>query len=178
MRLYARIISATIVLLLIAACASALSKTPKWFLNPTQKKGYIYAVGTEKGDEMQNALDEATDVAARRLSQTIESDMEANSRRVQEEIKDRAVTDTYDNVQSSVMAASMNNWKVVKQDVVTESGGMYRAYVMIQWNKGAAYDILMEKFEAEEELNQRFRKTELWKDMKKEVDAYRKRRGN
>ena len=71
----------------------------------------------------------------------------------------------------------MNNWKVVKQDVVPE-GSLYRAYVMIEWNKGAAYDILMEKFEAEEELNQRFRKTELWKDMKKEVEAFRKRRGN
>tara|TARA_Y100001970_G_scaffold242964_1_gene307838 strand:- start:7993 stop:8526 length:534 start_codon:yes stop_codon:yes gene_type:complete len=177
MRQNNRLLPLALALLIFTACASTLSKTPKWFLSPTQKKGYIYAVGTEKGNEMQNALDEATDVAARRLSQTIESDMEANSKRVQEEIKDIAVTDTYDNIQSSVMAASMNNWKVVKQDVVPESG-LFRAYVMIQWNKGAAYDILMEKFEAEEELNQRFRKTELWKDMKKEVDAYRKRRGN
>ena len=172
-----KITSLMIALLILGACASTLNKMPKWFLNPPQKKGYIYANGTEKGNEMQNALDEATDVAARRLSQTIESDMEANSKRVQEEIKDIAVTDVYENIQSSVMAASMNNWKVVKQDVVPE-GSLFRAYVMIEWNKGAAYDILMEKFEAEEELNQRFRKTELWKDMKKEVDAYRKRRGN
>jgi hypothetical protein len=177
MKIYYKITSVVLGLLFIGACASALNKMPKWFLSPPQKKGYVYANGTEKGNEMQNALDEATDVAARRLSQTIESDMEANSKRIQEEIKDIAVTDVYENIQSSVMAASMNNWKVVKQDVVPE-GSLYRAYVMIEWNKGAAYDILMEKFEAEEELNQRFRKTELWKDMKKEVDAYRKRRGN
>tara|TARA_Y100001970_G_C13795054_1_gene632143 strand:+ start:89 stop:622 length:534 start_codon:yes stop_codon:yes gene_type:complete len=175
MKNYIILFSSVLVLLGLSACASALSKTPKWFLNPPQKKGYIYANGTEKGNEMQNALDEATDIAARRLSQTIESDMDANSKRVQEEIKDIAVTDVYDNVQSAVMSASMNNWKVLKQDIV-EEGNMYRAYVMIEWNKGAAYDILMEKFEAEEQLNQRFRKTELWKDMKKEVDAYRKRR--
>ena len=52
MRQNNRLLPLALALLIFAACASTLSKTPKWFLSPTQKKGYIYAVGTEKGNEI------------------------------------------------------------------------------------------------------------------------------
>ena len=76
--------------------------------------------GTEVGNEMQNALDEATENAARRLGQTIESEMTYTSERAQDELKDIGTKDRFTNIQKSVMAKAMNNWKVVKQEIVPE----------------------------------------------------------
>ena len=57
-----------------------------------------------------------------------------------------------------------------------ESGNIYRAYILIEWDAGAANKKLLAKIKADEALYTAMRGTELFDEMEEKVEAYRNRK--
>jgi len=174
------IIKALIMVLLLGACASTVD-IPKWYLKIPEKKGYVYAVGTEKSDKIENAVSEATKVAAAKLANQMEMEISETADRVQREVKDVTAVNTFKQVNETVMSTTLSDWKVHKQDIVPagkkEGNQMYQAFVVIEWNETAAQERVLEQLKADAKVYQEFQSSELIKEMEEDVAAYRKRRG-
>ena len=168
---------------ILSGCAifSSRVEIPKWYLKLPVKKGFVYTVGTEKGDKIENAVSEATKVAAEKLGSQMEMEIEANGKRAQEEVQDIAAVNTFNTTFKTVMAKSLSDWAVYKQDIVPagkqDGRVMYQAFVVIEWNETAAQERVLQQLKADEKLYQQFRSTELLNDLEKDVADYRKRRG-
>ena len=178
-----QIVTSATLAFILSGCAMLSSRVeiPKWYLKLPVKKGYVYAVGTEKGDKIENAVSEATKVAAEKLGSQMEMEIEANAKRAQEEVNDIAAVNSFNTTFKTIMAKSLSDWTVHKQDIVPagkqDGKSMYQAFVVIEWNETAAQERVLEQLKADEKLYQQFRSTELLNDLEKDVAEYRKRRG-
>lgn len=159
---------------LIIACGSNMPKIPDWYLNAPDKEGFKYAAGTEVGDEIQNAVDEARLIAVGVLGQQLDTELNGVVARAQEEIRDKAAVDNFKNTQESIFSVKVTDYKVVKQEIV-EDNGKYRAYVLIEYDMNAAQQRLIDKLKADKALFEAIRATELYEEMEQKVEAYRKR---
>jgi len=163
-----------VALILLLGCGASI---PKWYLKAPEKRGYRYATGTERGDEIQNAVDEATNIAVANLARTMETELNGNVNRVQDEVRDRTAVDQFTNTQEGVYSVALKDWRVARQEIVKDKG-LYRAYILVEWDAGAAQKRLLDKIKADKELYEAIRATELMDEMERKVDEYRKRKGN
>jgi hypothetical protein len=164
----------TMLLIIGVFLISCGASIPSWYSKLPDEKGYRYAVGTERGDELQNAVDEATEIAVRNLAQQLGTEMSGVISRAQEEIRDKAAIDNFQSMQENVFSLSIGDYRVAKQEVVRDKG-MFRVYVLVEYDEGAAQRKLLNQIERDKELYEAMRTTELYKDMEKKVAAYRER---
>jgi hypothetical protein len=157
--------------LYLFSCASSI---PSWYTNIPDKKGHRYAVGTEKGDELQNAQDEAREIAVRALAQQMQTEMSGNMKRAQEEINDRAVVDNFRSMQENVFSIKIGDYRVSKQKIVKEKG-LFRVYVLVEYDERAAQKRLLDQIKSNKELHEAMRTTELYEEMEREVAEFRAR---
>ena len=64
------------------------------------------------------------------------------------------------------------NFKKKKTD---DGSRIYRSYVLVEFDEGAAQKRLLAKIKADEQLYNAMRATELFEEMEDEVEAYRQR---
>ena len=64
-------------LIVLLGCAASV---PSWYNKMPKKRGYRYAAGTERGDEIQNAVDEATEIAVANLGRYMETESAGRSK--------------------------------------------------------------------------------------------------
>ena len=163
-----------ITLILLLGCAPSI---PNWYNKLPTKRGYKYEAGTERGDEIQNAVDEATEIAVANLGRNMETEISGLVRRAQEEVNDRAAVDRFQTTQEEVYSIALKDWRVARQEIVKDKG-LYRAYVLVEWDAGAAQKRLMDKIQSDKELYEAMRASELFEEMEQKVEEYRKRKGN
>jgi len=159
------------IVFIFLSCAGSI---PGWYTKIPDKKGYRYAVGTEKGDELQNAQDEAREIAVRALAQQMQTEMSGNMKRAQEEINDRAAVDNFRSKQTNTFSLKIGDYRVAKQEVKREKG-LFRVYVLVEYDEGAAKKRLLDEIQANKELFQAMRSTQLYEEMEREVEAFRRR---
>lgn len=164
-------ITPLIISFLLVACAAGI---PSWYTKIPDKKGHRYAVGTEKGDELQNAQDEAREIAVRALAQQMGTEMSGNMKRAQEEINDRAAVDNFRSMQENVFSIKIGDYRVAKQEIVKEKG-LFRVYVLVEYDERAAQKRLLDQIKSNKELHEAMRTTELYEEMEKEVAEFRAR---
>ena len=159
----------------------ALKNTPKWFINTPDKKGYKYVAATSTSQDMQLAINKARLDAAQTLVGQVGSEMNGLVKRVQEETglgRDSHIIDQFSQTQEQVISTSLNDWKVVEKEVQEEAsdiGKIYRAFVLVEWDEGAAQKRLLAKIKEDEQLYTAIRSTELFEEMEEKVEDYRKR---
>ena len=158
---------------LIFACASSM---PGWASKTPSKEGYMYAVGSGLEDDMQQAILEAQAIARSNLAQNLEVEVTGMVGRVNESIKNRSVQANFKTGIDIAYATDLSDTKVAKQEVGKEKG-LFRAYVLLEYDLGAAEQRLLDKIKATKELDDAMRTTELYKEMEDKVEAYRKRHG-
>ncbi len=172
---YKSIILISIFSILISACSSSMPKVPKWYLNTPAKKGYLYAPGSELSSKMQTAVNEARDVAFNDLAQQINAETNRTADRVQQEIGDEVLVNQYTDKSKSILSEQLKNVKVIERSVVKEKD-KYRAYILVEYDLGAAQKVLMAELEADKKLYQALKATDLLKDMEADLEAYRQRK--
>jgi hypothetical protein len=172
---YKSIILISIFSILISACGSSMPKMPKWYLNTPTKKGYLYATGSELSNKMQTAVNEARDVAFNDLAQQIDAETNRDADRAQQEIGDEVLVNQFTDKSRSILSKQLQNVKVIERSVVKEKKN-FRAYILIEYDLGAAQKVLMAELEADKELYQALKATNLLKDMETNLEAYRQRR--
>lgn len=167
-----------IISILIFNCAG--TRPPGWYEKPPMKENYRYEAATAQSRDMQMAVDKATLDASAKLAGQIESDMSGYVKRAREESGfdlDSRIIDRFSEVQEQVITTSLTDYRVAKKKVGKEWGGTYRAYVLIEWDEGAAQERLLKRIKENQELYDAMRATELFGEMERKVEAYRERQG-
>ena len=158
-----------------------MKNIPDWFLNTPSKEGFRYETATATSQDLQLAINKATLDAASRLAATIQSEMEGYTKRVQEETglgSDSDILDRYSQTQGQVIATALQDYIVAKKEILEEKSttqDIFRAYVLIEWDEGAANKRLLAQIKADKEVYDAIRATELLNEMEEKVEAYRQR---
>jgi|TARA_B100001741_G_C16420019_1_gene535731 hypothetical protein len=158
-----------------------LKNAPKWFMNTPEKEGYRYTTATATSQDMQLAVNKARLDAAQNLAGQVSSEMNGLVKRAQEETglgADSDLIDQFSQTQEQVIATSLKDWKVSEKEIQEEKSNnqrIYRAYVLIEWDEGAANKRLLQKIKEDEKLYTLMRSTELFEEMDEKVEKYRKR---
>jgi len=159
-----------------------MSNIPSWFMDTPKKEGYRYETATATSQDLQLAINKATLDAASRLAATIESEMEGYTKRVQEESGANTssdLLDRYSQTQSQIIATSLQDYSVAKKELLEEKSNnqnIFRAYVLLEWDEGAAQKRLLDKIKSDKEIYDAIRATELMEEMEEKVEAYRNRK--
>ena len=105
-------------------------------------------------------------------------------KRVREETgheDDSDLLDRFSQVQEQVVATTLEDWKVAKKNIYREKNSkgnnIFRAYVLIEWDEGAAQKRFLDKIKSEKEIYEAIRATELYEEMEDKVEKYRERYG-
>ena len=158
-----------------------MKNIPDWYLNTPLKEGFRYEAATATSQDLQLSVNKATLDAASRLAATIESEMEGYTKRVQEETGLGAgsdILDRYSQTQGQIIATSLKDYTVAKKEILEEKSNnqnIFRSYILIEWNEGAANQRLLDQLKADKEIYDAFRATDLLNEMEEKVEAYRNR---
>jgi len=161
-----------------------MKNIPDWYLNAPVKEGFRYETAVATSQDLQLSVNKATVDAASRLAATIESEMEGYTKRVQEETGlegSSELLDRYSQTQGQIIATSLRDYKVVKKEILEEKSkprDIFRSYILIEWDEGAANKRLLDQLKADKEIYDAIRESELINEMEEKVAKYRERKGN
>ena len=160
-----------------------MKNIPDWYIDLPKQDGYRYETGSATSQDLQLSVNKATLDAASRLAATINSQMEGYTKRVHEENglgADSDILDRYSQVQSQTIATALQDYSIAKKQILEERSDnqdIYRAYVLLEWDEGAAPKQLLDKIKADKEIYDAVRASELIEEMESKVEAYRQRMG-
>jgi len=164
------------------ASRKTIKSAPNWFLEPQHKEGFVQHAATATSQDMQMANDKARTSAATTLAGLIESEWNGLVKRAQEETglaENSKIIDQFSNTQEQIISNRLQDMRVAKrelQEEKTDDGRrIYRAYVLVEYDEGAAQKRLLAKIKADEQLYNALRATELFDEMEDKVEAYRQR---
>ena len=112
---------------------------------------------------MQLAVNKARLDAAQNLAGQVSSEMNGLVKRAQEETglgADSDLIDRFSQTQEQVIATSLKDWRVSEKEIQEEKSNnqrIYRAYVLIEWDEGAANKRLLQRLRKCKEPMQRQR---------------------
>jgi len=147
---------------------------PQWYLNPPKDASYLYAVNTASSQDMQMAVDKATTAARAEIVRQAELKVNDLQKQFSEEIG-QAENSTYltqftqatKTVTSTTLTGSL-----VKEKKIFKDGNTWRAYVLVEYPIGEANVALMNQIKKNNELYTRFRATQTFEELDKEVEKY------
>lgn len=161
------------------ASRKTISNVPAWFMDTPEKEGYKYHSARATSQDLQMAIDKAALNAANALAGQMDSEMNGMIKRAAEETglgEDSHVIDQFSQAQEQIISLSLKDYRVAEKEVQEEKGNIYRAYVLIEWDEGAANKRLLARIKADEQIYTAMRATELFDEMEKKVEAYRNRK--
>ncbi|MFN3820824.1 MAG: hypothetical protein ACK4OO_00700 [bacterium] len=156
------------------AARETIKSAPHWFLNPPKDPNYIIATGTATSRDMQLARDKAADAARLEVAKTIETRFQGLSKRFQEEVgtaEDAQYLDMFTQATKAVVSTILSGVSVDQTEIAAE-GGVYRAYVLVKMPLGATSQALLNKIKQQEQLYTRFRATQVFDELNKEVENF------
>ena len=132
--------------------------------------------------KIQMALDKARTSAATTLAGLIESEWNGLVKRAQEETglaENSRIIDQFSNTQEQIISNRLRDIRVARrelQEEKTDDGRrIFRAYILVEYDEGAAQKRLLAKIKADEQLYNAMRATELFEEMEDKVESYRQR---
>ena len=164
------------------ASRKTIKSAPEWFLNPPHKEGFVGHASTATSQDMQMASDKARTSASTTLAGLIESEWNSLVKRAQEETglaENSKIIDQFSNTQEQIISNCLRDIKVAKRELQEEKSDkgrrIYRSYILVEYDEGAAQKRLLAKIKADEQLYNAMRATELFEEMEDKVEAYRQR---
>ena len=164
------------------ASRKTIKSAPDWYLAPQERDGFKVNSATANSQDMQMAIDKARTSAATTLAGLIESEWNGLTKRVQEETglaENSKIIDQFSNTQEQVISNRLQDIRVAEREIQEEKTDdgrrIYRAYVLVEYDEGAAQKRLLNKIKADEQLYNAMRATELFEEMEDKVEAYRQR---
>jgi hypothetical protein len=149
-------------------------KAPDWFSQPPQDNDRLIGVATATSLDLQTAIDKARQDGRVEIARQMDVRMKGLSKRFVEETgldEDAELLGMFTQVSKSVVSDSLTGSRVSKQKLRPE-GGVYRAFVMMEMPIGEANKRFVEKLRAQERLYTRFRATQAFEELDREVQEY------
>ena len=149
---------------------------PDWYTNVPQDPNYLFAPNSESSQDMQLAVDKATAAARADIGRQIQVKIEGLQKRFTEETgtgSDAQLLQMFTDAEKTVLSETLNGSKAKNQKIVKD-GGLWRAYVLVQYPLGAANEALMQQIKNNNQMYTRFQATQTYKELQDEVDKYDK----
>jgi citrate lyase gamma subunit len=158
-------------MVVFAGCGGARVKMP----NPPNDPNYLFATTTATSRDMQLAIEKAKQDARVDISSQIESRVMALIKKFDEEVgrtEDSEILQQFTKVSKTVIDQTLVGCRVRKQEIIKE-GELYRAYVLMELPLATAKEALLNQIKEREHLYTRFRASQSFKELEKEVKALR-----
>ena len=154
--------------------------TPDWYLNPPQGSDVLmYVRGSAVSDQLQLAVDLATNSALKNLGKKVKTRLASKSQECirQAGIGEDQVSKTEINLISSTVVdeITVSGYETVETKLVSLDNGNYRAFILLKYPVAKAYKSYIEKIEKSPELQVRLAEikgTDIYKELKKAVAKY------
>lgn len=153
-----------------------IENIPTWVTTPPDDPGYLFASATATSQDMQMVLDKAKTSAQANLAQQMETRLASLTKRFQEETGltgDSQLLSQFSDATKVVTKQTLVGARVKEQKILPESG-IYRAYVLMTLPLGEANQLLMDKIKANQEMYTRFRATQAFEELDKELNSLEK----
>lgn len=153
-----------------------IENIPAWMTTPPDEPGYLFASATATSQDMQMATDKAKIAAQANLAQQMETRLESLTKRFQEETglaEGSQLLSQFSDVTKVVTKQTLVGARVKENKLLPEKG-VYRSYVLMSLPLGEANQILMNQVKANEELYTRFRATQAFEELEKEMKELEK----
>jgi len=178
-----------LVLVFATGCRGALShearvldKTPEWFTSVRQDNGgkptsQLAGRGAGSSRSQQVAIDMAKMAAFTDLGRSINATFSGLAKQALEQVGTGADGETvqhFSQASKVVMADLDVSGTTVGRQSLAEEGGVYYAWVMLNYPVGEANTKFLNDLRANRATYERFRATQLYDEMNREIEAYRK----
>ena len=151
------------------------NRLPDWFTSVPTDANTLYAAVTAESRDLQLAINKAVTDGRNNLAQQMEVKFEGLSKRFQEETglgADAQLLDQFTQAYKGIVSQTINGSRAAKQEIVNTPAGGYRAYVLVELPIGQASQALMQRMRANEQMYTRFRATQAFDELQKEVERY------
>ena len=153
---------------------------PDWYLNPPQGSDVLmYIRGSAVSDQLQLALDLATNSALKNLGKKVITRLASKSQECirQAGIGEDQVSKTEINLISSTVVdeITVSGYETVETKLVSLDNGSYRAFILLKYPVAKAYKSYIEKIDESPELKGRLieiKNTDVYKELEKAVAQY------
>lgn len=160
-----------VILLYVSGCSSTV-KAPIWYINPPVEKGMRYTTGTATADDLQTSFDMARLVAEQDLARELKAQLNGSmDREITED--EKTTLDRFRSTIETVISADISGASIEKRDYTTK-GSMYNAFVLLKYDENKMEKRLLSKLQAEKELYDELKATEMLQEMRNRVDQYKK----
>lgn len=149
---------------------------PQWYMNPPQDPNYLFAANTQSSQDMQLAIDKATEAARADIGRQMQVKIEGLQKRFSEETgtgNDAQLLQMFTQAEKTVVSTTLQG-SSVKQQKIVKDGSLWRAYVLVQYPIGAANEALMKQIQNNNQMYTRYRATEAFKELQNDVNNYEK----
>ena len=153
---------------------------PDWYLNPPQGSDVLmYIRGSAVSDQLQLALDLATNSALKNLGKKVITRLASKSQECirQAGIGEDQASKTEINLISSTVVdeITVSGYETVETKLVSLDNGSYRAFILLKYPVAKAYKSYIEKIDESPELKGRLieiKNTDVYKELEKAVAQY------
>lgn len=149
---------------------------PDWYLNKPEDPNYIYQTSTDVSQDMQTSVDKAMASCRQQLTLEISTRMDALVKKFAEEVgqgENSTFLSQFTSTTKQVASNTISGAKE-KQKKITKEGNKWRAYVLLEYPIGAANKALMDALKKNEETYTRFRSSQSFDELDKEVEKLNK----
>ena len=149
---------------------------PDWYTNVPQDPNYLFAPNSQTSQDMQLAVDKATAAARADIGRQLQVKIEGLQKRFTEETgsgNDAQLLQSFTEAEKTIVSETLNGSKAKNQKIVKD-GGLWRAYVLVEYPIGAANQALMQQINNNNQMYTRFKASETYKELQDEVDKYDK----
>ncbi len=151
-------------------------EVPGWYLTQPADPNFIFGVGTATSQDLQLAVDKSATTARAKIAQTFGTKVAALQKRFQEETgigENSKLLDQFTSATKIVTDQTING-AIEKEKKVFREGNIWRAYILVQLPLGAAAEQLMSQISKNNELYTRFRATQAFEELDKEIQNAKK----
>ena len=152
---------------------------PEWYTTASDDR-YFYVPGTAVSDNLQLAIDNATNAAFRDLGKRIDGRLSSKAKSIIKEAglgEDTTSRTETNKVYTVVLKeVDVSGYEVVQRKMVTLSNGKYRIFVLLKYPLAKTYSSFVEKIENNSNIKgdalAKIKNTEAFKDLEKAVAEY------
>ena len=153
---------------------ASTTDVPDWFANPPQDPNYLFSANTQTSQDLQLAIDKAVTGGRTEIGRQMEVKIQALQKKFEEETgvgNDAQLLSQFTQASKTVVSTQLTGSRIKFQKQLRE-GNLWRAYVLMEYPIGAANEAMMKAIKANNQMYTRFRATETFKDLDKEVEKY------
>lgn len=151
-----------------------LENIPDWYLKPPKDPNYFFSAQTETSRDLQMAVDKAVTAGRADIARQVQVKLGTTQDQFKEEVGADTTSELlsqFTQVNETVAEEAISGSHIDKQKIVKD-GGLFRAYVLVEYPVGAANEAMLQQIKNKEHLYTRFRASQAYKNSEKKLKQY------